>query len=185
MMHQHTGRSSIGFLDTREILNDIGLKAGDSFLDDGCGDGHFSIAASEIVGGNGKVYAIDIDEEAIAMLRGEISKKGISNIEAIVAEAGNVPVPDETVDVAFMANVLHGLAANGEAEVAMREIARVTKAGGRFSVVEFKKMQSPMGPPLSIRLDPEDVEALAGKHGFMKQIMFEVGQYNYMLILVK
>jgi cyclopropane fatty-acyl-phospholipid synthase-like methyltransferase len=50
MRHQHKGRSSIGFLDTGMILSGIGLKAGDSFLDDGCGDGHFSIAASEIVG---------------------------------------------------------------------------------------------------------------------------------------
>jgi ubiquinone/menaquinone biosynthesis C-methylase UbiE len=185
MRHQHKGRSSIGFLDTGMILSGIGLKAGDSFLDDGCGDGHFSIAASEIVRVQGKVYAIDIDEEAIAILRGEISKRGITNIEAIVADAGHIPVPDETVDVAFMANMLHGLAANGEADSAMKEIARVTKAGGRFSVVEFRKTQSPMGPPASIRLDPEEVEKLAGKYGFMKQRLSEAGQYSHMLILAK
>ncbi len=184
-MHEHKGRSSRGFLDASKILGDIGLKEGDYFLDDGCGDGYISIAASEIVGKNGRVYAVDIDEEAIAGLNMEISKKGISNIEATVADAAKVPVPDESIDVAFMANVLHGLAANGEADAAMKEISRVTKMGGKFSVVEFKKIQSPMGPPLSIRLDSEEVEALAGKYGFRNERVSEAGQYHYVLILVK
>lgn len=183
--HEHKGRSSRGFLDARKILGDIGLKAGDSFLDDGCGDGHFSIEASEIVGKSGRVYAIDIDEEAIAGLKRELSEKGISNVEAIVADAARIPVPDESIDGAFMSNVLHGLAANGEADAAIREIARVTKKGGKLSVVEFKKAQSPMGPPLSIRLNPEEVEALARKYGFEKERISEAGQYNYIIILSK
>lgn len=183
--HEHKGRSSRGFLDARKILGDIGLKAGDYFLDDGCGDGYVSIAASEIVGKNGRVYAIDIDEEAIAGLKREISEKSISNIEAIVADAALIPVPDESIDMAFMANVLHGLVANGEADAAMSEIARTTKKGGKFSIVEFKKAQSPMGPPLSVRLSPDEVEALVGKYGFKKEKVSEAGQYHYTIILLK
>ncbi len=183
--HEHKGRSSRGLLDTRKILGNIGLKMGDSFLDAGCGEGHFSIEASEFVGPEGNVYAMDIDEAAIAGLKREISDKGISNIQAIVADiTKKIPLPDGSVDVAFMSNVLHGLVANGEADATMSEIVRVTKKGGIFSVVEFKKAQSPMGPPLSIRLSPEDVGMLAGKYGFRKQNVSEVGPYHYNINMI-
>ena len=44
--HEHSGMSSKGFLDAEMVLKYIGIKEGDRFLDLGCGDGHFSIAAS-------------------------------------------------------------------------------------------------------------------------------------------
>ena len=60
-----------------------------------------------------------------------------------------------------MSNVLHGLVENGEADSTLNEIARVTPYNGKLAVVEFKKQESPMGPPLSRRLNPDDVEVLA------------------------
>lgn len=42
-------------LDPEKALKEIGLKTGGSLLDAGCGEGRFSIPASEIVGGSGKV----------------------------------------------------------------------------------------------------------------------------------
>ena len=65
--HEHKGRSSRDMLDAMKILNDIGLKSGDKFLDAGCGDGYFSIAAAEIVGLGGRVYAFDVDGDGIGM----------------------------------------------------------------------------------------------------------------------
>ena len=65
--HEHKGRSSREMLDARKILNDIGLKSGDQFLDAGCGDGYFSEAAAEVVGPGGRVYAFDVDGDGIGL----------------------------------------------------------------------------------------------------------------------
>lgn len=182
--HEHHGRSSRGFLDAEKILEYIDLREGDRFLDLGSGEGYFSVAASQIVGKDGVVYSFDVDEEAITQLKKEIADRKLTNIQASVVDiTKKLPLADESISLAFMSNVLHGLVENSEAEGAFREIARVTARNGRLAVVEFKKSESPMGPPLSIRLSPDDVKALAQRYGFSSESVGEAGPYHYTVIL--
>lgn len=69
------------------ILNRIGLKSGFTFLDVGCGDGFFALPAAHIVGGNGKVYGLDKDDNAIDRLIKRAEKKGLDNIVLKVGKA--------------------------------------------------------------------------------------------------
>ena len=149
--HTHKGMSSRCFLDANRIIGGLSIKIGDTFLDVGCGDGYFSQAASPYVGLDmGRVYALDVDEDAINALKKVIREKEIPNIDTIVADASNkMPLFDESIDITFMSNILHGFVANGQADRVMEEVARVTRHGGRLVAIEFKKQESPMGPPLS------------------------------------
>lgn len=184
--HEHHGKSSKAFLDAGKVLRYIGINEGDRFLDLGSGNGYFSIAASKIVGKDGTVYAFDVDEESIAQLKSEMAERKIANIEASVVDiTKKLPLEDESISWAFMSNVMHGLVENDEADSTLKEIARVTEHNGRLAVVEFKKQDSPMGPPLSIRLSPEDVEALARGYGFSGEKAQEVGPYHYAIVLRK
>ena len=70
--HNHFGGNFSNLLDAEKVLREIELKTSNTLLDIGCGEGRFSIPASEIVGGNGKVYAIDISENTINILKEEI-----------------------------------------------------------------------------------------------------------------
>jgi ubiquinone/menaquinone biosynthesis C-methylase UbiE len=182
--HEHHGRSSEGFLDAGMVLRYIGINEGDRFLDLGCGNGYFSIAASQVIGKDGIVYAFDADEESIAQLEREMAERKLTNIEASVVDiTRKLPLADESINLAFMSNILHGLVENDEAEGAFGEIARVTAHNGRLAVVEFKKQESTIGPPLSIRLSPEDVEALARRYSFSTESVQEVGPHHYAMIL--
>jgi ubiquinone/menaquinone biosynthesis C-methylase UbiE len=184
--HEHHGRSSKDFLDSEKVLKYIGINEGDRFLDLGSGEGYFSITASQAVGKNGIVHAFDVDEESISRLKNEIEERKLTNILPYLVDISQkLPLADESITLAFMSNVLHGLVANGEADNTIREISRVTKRNGRLAVVEFKKQESPMGPPLSIRLSPNDVEALARRYGFSSESFQEVGPYHYAIILKK
>jgi ubiquinone/menaquinone biosynthesis C-methylase UbiE len=178
--HHHAGKSSNAFLNAERVLQETGLKRGDKFLDVGCGEGHFSIAASKIVGNKGKVYAIDSYEKSIVVLKQQIHRDNIRNIEAIVADVTKeMPLPDATIDVCLMANVMHGFLANGEIPNVMTETARVMKTGSTLAVVEFQKIAGPPGPPISIRMTPEELEALISGYGFKKNKVAEVGPFHY------
>ncbi|MEE8470056.1 MAG: methyltransferase domain-containing protein [Dehalococcoidia bacterium] len=184
--HQHAGKSSKSFFNAGEVLDEIGLTNGDSFLDVGCGDGYFSLAASKIVGNEGKVYAVDNYEESIAELKVQIDQGNIANIQTIVADVTkNVPLPDGIIDVCLMANVLHGFAANAEIESCMSEIAKVIRPGGTLTIVDFKKISGSPGPPISIRLTPQKTEELVTPYGFQRKLVVDVGQYHYAVILCK
>ncbi len=84
--HEHHGRSSKAFLDAKKVLNVIGIKEGDRFLDLGSGEGYFSIAASQAVGKDGIVYAFDVDRDSISRLQRKIAEKKLSNIKALVVD---------------------------------------------------------------------------------------------------
>ncbi len=178
--HVHSGRSSKAYLNADEVLREIGLKSGVSFLDIGSGEGYFSIAAARIVGNKGRVYALDSYQVAIDRLREHIHREKINNLEAIVADAtSKIPLPDGIVDVCLMANVLHGFANEKEVAGAMNEIARVMKPGGTFVVTDFKKIEGPPGPPISIRLAPDEVARKLSKYGFRKTRVADLGPYHY------
>ena len=185
--HEHHGRSSKDFLDAGKVLRYIGIKEGDRFLDLGCGDGHFSIAASQAVGKDGLVYAFDVDEESISRLQSEIAEKKITNIKAAVVDTDRkkLPLADESISLVFMSNVLHGLVENDEADSTLNEIARVTTYEWKAGCSRIQETRVAYGSTSFIRLNPDDVEILARGYGFSKESDHKVGQYNYTLILRK
>jgi ubiquinone/menaquinone biosynthesis C-methylase UbiE len=189
--HNHFGSGNFGgyfsnLLDAENTLKEIGLKTGNTLLDAGCGDGRFSILASEIVGDNGKIYAFDTSEEAINNLEVEVKKKDIRNIEAFVGDmTKKLPLDNETIDVYLMANVLHGLVINKEVKSTLEEAYRTLRPNGTLAAVDFKKIDGPPGPPISIRMTPEEVEKIISKYGFKKKKVIDVGKYHYTVTFTK
>ena len=184
--HVHHSKSTKDILSADKVLSAAGLKSGDVFLDAGCGDGYISIAASPLVEGEGKVYAIDVYPESIEIVKKDVQKKGIKNLEAIIADlTSEIPLIDDSVDLCVMANVLHGFVENVELDKVLPEIKRVIKLGGIFSVVEFKKIEGLQGPPFEVRLNPQDVENVLIKYGFEVTETVEVGKYHYLVNAVK
>lgn len=151
-------------------------------MDAGCGDGFISIAASKIVGDDGKVCAIDVYPQSVEMVKEEIQKGGISNIEATVADiTDKIPLKDDSVDICIMANVLHGFVANDEVQEVMGEISRVIRPEGTFAVVEFIKSEGTRGPPYNVRISPDEVEDLLINYNLKTTETREVGKYHYLV----
>ena len=106
------GKSSFGLIDTAKFFQELDLKEDIAFLDVACGRGAYSLAAADVIGDNGQIYAVDLWEEGIFSLRKEAESKGIQNLAAFVSDvAQNIPVEDDCADVCLMATVLHDLVA--------------------------------------------------------------------------
>ncbi|MEE8401508.1 MAG: class I SAM-dependent methyltransferase [Candidatus Hydrothermarchaeaceae archaeon] len=184
--HEHSGKSSRDLLDPEKILTQAGLKRGNTFLDAGCGEGHFSFVASEIVGETGRVHAVDIYEEAINAVKKESHERGIGNIRAVSADlTKTMPITDGSIDMCLMADVFHGFVTNEEVDSSLGEIYRVLKDGGLFVVVEFKKIEDPIGPPLHVRLTPDEVKEILAPYGFKDGQIIEAGEYHYAITFTK
>ena len=176
------GKSSYDLIDPGTLWAELNLPPGITFLDLGCGQGNYALAAADRIGPTGVVYAVDLWEEGIAALKERAAR---ANLKPLVAPAGQVPIASLSVDVGFMATVLHDLAEAGTAAGALAEVARVLKPGGLLAIVEFDKIDGPPGPPRHIRLDPAEVEALVAPYGFARQKTVKLGPYNYLITFVK
>ncbi|OGR30766.1 MAG: hypothetical protein A2139_08120 [Desulfobacca sp. RBG_16_60_12] len=179
------GKSSYDLIDPGALWAELHLPQGITFLDLGCGQGNYALAAADRIGPAGVVYAVDLWEEGIAALLERAAREGRTNLKALVAGADQIPLDNLSVDVGFMATVLHDLVEAGTAAGGLAEMNRVLKSGGLLAIVEFAKIDGPPGPPRHIRLDAAEVEALVTPYGFRRQKIAKLGPYNYLMTFVK
>lgn len=179
------GKSSFDLINPPKLWAGLDLAKGITFLDMGCGIGNYSLAAAEIIGPTGVVYAVDFWEEGIAALKERTASEGRANLIALRAPVGEIPLTDHSVDVGFMATVLHDLLEAGTAVGAMAEMTRLVKPEGLLAIVEFEKVDGPPGPPLHIRLSPEEVESFVTPFGFSRQKTKKIGPHNYLITFIK
>jgi len=96
------------FLPRKNVLKEVAIKPGFDVLDYGCGPGGYIIAAAELAGKSGKIYALDIHPLAIQRVQGIAAKKQLANVETICSDC-KTGLPDNSVDVVLLYDTLHDL----------------------------------------------------------------------------
>lgn len=175
------GKSSFDLIDSCKLFSELQLKKDTVFLDLACGSGSYSIAASKYISDEGKIYAIDLWRGGIDNILREAAVRQIKHIHAVVADVSrNIPIEDHSIDICLMAAVLHDLIQDNTEKGALREVQRVLKPNGLLAVIEFKKVEGPPGPPLKIRISPDELENILSSYGFRSVKTTEIGPYNYL-----
>ncbi len=176
------GRSTFELVDLDLVLQALSLTPSTVFLDLGCGRGNYAIAVAGSMGPLGKVYAVDAWQDGLEDFEQEAAARGLKNITTLHANLNeHIPLEEGTVDVALMATVLHDLLREDPGKVAMDEIRRVLRPGGTLCIIEFKKVEDGPGPPLNVRLSPEETEKVITPFGFAKDRITDVGPFHYLL----
>lgn len=157
----------------------MGLRAGFTFVDVGCGDGFFAIPAAKLVGEKGKVYASDIDGEAIGMLKEKAAKEGLGNLHSKVGAAEETVFCESCADIVFFGIVLHDF--SSQAKV-LANAKRMLKPSGKLVDLDWKREPAEMGPPLQIRFSEEKATRLIETAGFKVQTVKESGLYHYIIV---
>ena len=180
------GKSSFDLIDSEKLFPALALKPGEAVLDLGCGEGRYTLPLARQVGGAGTVHAVDLWEEGLEVLQDRAHQEGLTHIRTHTADVSQpLPLAAASVDLALMATVLHDLAEVDQDQGALAETARLVKPGGRLAVLEFKKMEGPPGPPLHIRLGPEDLVALLQPYGFSPGETRELSPHLYLMMFTK
>ena len=120
-----------------KLIERSGIISGMTVLELGCGSGAFTTFVARVVGERGKVYAVDIQQDMLKQLERKLAKKenkDITNIKLKQASAYELPIEDESIDLAYMVTVLEEIPDRGRA---LREILRVLKPGGILAVTEL------------------------------------------------
>lgn len=163
------------------ILNDIGLRSGLVFIDVGCGDGFFTLPAARIVGKEGIVYAVDLNAEAIDLLRQKASREELTNVRAEVGTAEDTVFCHACADIVFYSIVLHDFR---DPSRALLNARTMLKPDGRVVDLDWKKKPMDFGPPLRIRFSEEYAARLIENAGFKVERRKDKGFYHYVISAV-
>jgi demethylmenaquinone methyltransferase/2-methoxy-6-polyprenyl-1,4-benzoquinol methylase len=116
------------------------LKEGDRALDIAGGTGDLALAFSKKVGATGEVVHTDINEAMLRVGRDRLINKGVI-LPTMVCDAEALPFPDGHFD---LVSVAFGLRNMTHKDVALREMNRVLRPGGKLLVLEFSKVAKPL-----------------------------------------
>jgi len=120
-----------------KLIQRSGIRKGMHVLEVGCGSGAYTTFVARVVGGGGKVYALDIQPEMLKQLESKLAKpenEDIKNIELVNSSAYELPFDDDSLDLVYMVTVLQEIPDRNKT---LQQVRRVLKPGGILSVTEW------------------------------------------------
>lgn len=169
------------FLDPDDILDQLDLKANMLAAEFGCGSGGFTMPLAKRLD-EGLVYAVDILQEPLSVLKSRQLLEGVNNIKIIrgnLEKPEGSTIPGHSLDLVVIPNVLF----EADDKIAIiTEADRVLKDRGVLVIIDWLP-QAMQGP--EERVLPKEVKEMAGKLSldFKKEI--KAGKYHYGLVFEK
>jgi demethylmenaquinone methyltransferase / 2-methoxy-6-polyprenyl-1,4-benzoquinol methylase len=124
----------------RFAVDTSGVKSGDKVLDIAGGSGDLSKLFAKKVGPTGEVILTDINASMLSVGRDRMIDAGLA-VPAMQCNAEQLPFADNSFDCVIVA---FGLRNMTHKDIALKEMQRVLKVGGRLLVLEFSKVWQPL-----------------------------------------
>jgi ubiquinone/menaquinone biosynthesis C-methylase UbiE len=164
-----------------KTLRKLGLKKNKNALDIGAGTGFFTFAMSEIVGESGHVFATDIEQVMIDEIERKKEEKHSQNITTKLTGESELALSQE-MDFILISFVLHEF---NELDHYLTEIFKHQKQNGTLAVIEWKKKETPKGPPLQHRLSEDECAKAISKAGWTNIEMLDIHENFYAIKAIK
>jgi demethylmenaquinone methyltransferase/2-methoxy-6-polyprenyl-1,4-benzoquinol methylase len=117
-----------------------GAREGHQVLDIAGGTGDLSRAFARKVGSTGGVVHTDINEAMLRTGRNRLVDEGLL-LPTVICDAEKLPFPSERFDIV---SVAFGLRNMTHKDLALAEMCRVLKPGGKLLVLEFSQVAAPL-----------------------------------------
>ena len=170
------------FLKVNEVVSHLDVSPSMVVAEFGCGSADFTLALAKKVS-QGRVYALDVQQEKLSALKGKAERYTINNIVPVLCDLEvfkGSTLADNILDIVLIPNVLF----QAENKYAIIEEAkRVLKMGGQLLVIDWLK-PGPFSPKEGM-IRPEEVKIMAEQLSFSLKKEFATGDYHFALLFTK
>ncbi|MEY2640655.1 MAG: hypothetical protein RL150_48 [Candidatus Parcubacteria bacterium] len=173
------------FSDPQKNIEQLGVDPGNKVADLGSGAGFYSLAAARVVGTQGRVFAVDVQQELLTRLKRDAAAQHLENIDVVwgdVDEPNGSHLADSSVDRVLIANVLFQV---DHKDVLVREAYRILKPKGRALLVDWTDSFGGLGPQPARVVKPSQGRALFEQAGFTFIRDIEAGAHHYGMVFTK
>ena len=130
----YEGSSRDEWQQPERVIAALGIRSGDRVADLGSGSGYFTLRLAPAVGPDGRVYAVDVDEDMNEYLRQRVAQTGLANVDVILGRFDDPLLPDGGVDLVLIVDTYHHLE---DRPAYFRNLRRDLEPGGRVAVIDY------------------------------------------------
>ena len=117
-----------------EVVANMGLEPDHVVADIGAGSGYFSFRIAKLVP-QGKVMAVDIQPEMLALIENQKREDNVTNIEGVLGAVDNPNLAPNSIDAAIMVDAYHDFDHPFEM---IDGIYKALRPGGRIFFLEYR-----------------------------------------------
>jgi cyclopropane fatty-acyl-phospholipid synthase-like methyltransferase len=162
-----------------EVVKALALRPGEVVADLGAGSGYFTLRFARAVGDTGRVYAIDVSPDMVRHLNRRVRDAGLRNVASVLCEPEDPLLADASVDRVVIVDTWHHIEERAKYLGLLR---RALKKGGQIVHVDFHKRDSPVGPPLEMKISRDDLVGEMEAAGFRLVKEHTFLPYQYFLV---
>lgn len=175
---------------TRMNMEKLNLEKGMDIIDLGAGPGYYTFKFADIVGEEGKVYAIETNDKHLDFLKQHIKENNITNVEVVKGEFEGIGLDDEAVkvDMVYLCSLYHNIyAAFTEYERGkfVGAIRNVLREKGKLVIVDNDLVYDETIPYHGPYISKDLLVAHLHYHGFKLIDNYQFTKQRYVLVFEK
>ena len=120
-------------LQINRVMDMLAIEPGKNVADIGAGSGWFTVRAARRVTGSGRVYAVDINPEAIQYIDQRAKKEQLQNIKTILSKPDDAQLPADRIDAVLLLKTYHEVA---HPVVLLRNLRSSLKPGAKIGIID-------------------------------------------------
>jgi SAM-dependent methyltransferase len=158
------------------VMDILGIEAGKNVVDLGAGSGWFTVRAARRVTDTGRVYAVDINPEAIRYIEERSQKEHLQNVKTILGHEDDPLLPAKQIDAVLLLKTYHEVA---KPIVLLRNLRGSLRPGAKLGIIDRNGdgQNHGVARDIVIREAASAGFALVGSYDFVKDDM------DYFLVL--
>ena len=148
----------------KEILSHLPVNKGDSIADVGAGTGQFEKELSQLVGPDGKVYAIEVAPAFIPFMKERFKKENLTNVEIIHGDSEATTLKPNSVNLVLVIDTYHHF---DHPLSMLKDFEKILRPSGHLVIIDFRR--GPEARPWvneHMHLTREDIIQEISNHGF-------------------
>jgi ubiquinone/menaquinone biosynthesis C-methylase UbiE len=171
--------------DAKTILAQCGIAHGAHVADFGAGSGYYTFGLAEIVGKEGKVFAVEVQKELMQRVVDDAHGRGYPHVTGVwgdIERHQGTKLRDNSLDAVVVANVLFQVDMR---EGLLKEVGRVLKPQGKIIFIDWSEPFAGIGPAPADVISSDEAKRLLEQNQFEYLQDISVGRYHYGLLARK
>ena len=167
------------FVVPEDVATHFHLHAGDIVADFGAGNGFFLPVLASAVGETGRVYACEIQRPLVEKMGEFVRLKDWHHVDVLwcdLEKKNGITIADNALDVGILVNTLFQIE---DTAVALAEIHRTIRPGGRLYIIDWTESFAGMGPASSAVVSAQSAIDMCESQGFALEREYPAGDHHY------